>query len=161
LRPQVFRGVIDELAARAAIVVEKDSLRLTSHRVELSPEDIAARQHLAGIFELAGLQPISFDQAVARAGTQFAIDEQRARKFAQMLLTSGDLVRIADLVFHRRALDDLRVVLTRYKAERGTRIDVSSFKELTGVSRKFAIPLLEHLDRLRVTRRVGDAREIL
>jgi selenocysteine-specific elongation factor len=161
LRPQVFRGVIDALVARAAIVVEKDSLRLTSHRVELSPEDVAARQHLAGIFEIAGLQPISLDQAVTRAGTQFAIDEQRARKFAQMLLTSGDLVRIADLVFHRRALDDLRVVLTRYKAERGTRIDVSSFKELTGVSRKFAIPLLEHLDRLRVTRRVGDAREIL
>jgi len=161
LRPQVFRGVIDELAARSAIVVERDSLRLPSHRVELSPEDVAARQHLAGIFELAGLQPVSLDQAVVRAGTQFAIDEQRARKFAQMLLTSGDLVRIADLVFHRRALEDLRVVLTRYKAERGARIDVSSFKELTGVSRKFAIPLLEHLDRLRVTRRVGDAREIL
>jgi selenocysteine-specific elongation factor len=160
-RPQLFRGVIDALAARSSIVVEKDSLRLASHRVELSPEDVAARQHLAGIFELAGLQPISFDQAVARAGTQFAIDEQRARKFAQMLLTSGELVRIADLVFHRRPLDDLRVVLTRYKAERGSRIDVSSFKELTGVSRKFAIPLLEHLDRLRVTRRVGDAREIL
>jgi selenocysteine-specific elongation factor len=161
LRTQVFRGVIDELAARGTIVVERDSLRLSSHRVELSPEDVAARQHLAGIFELAGLQPISLDQAVARAGTQFAIDEQRARKFAQMLLTSGDLVRIADLVFHRRALDDLRVVLTRYKAARGARIDVGSFKELTGVSRKFAIPLLEHLDRLRVTRRVGDEREIL
>src|SRR5262249_31835322 len=109
----------------------------------------------------AGLQPISLGQAVAQAGTQFAIDEPRAKKFAQMLLTSGELVRIGELVFHRRALDDLRAVLVRYKAERGVRIDVGGFKELAGVSRKFAIPLLEHLDRLRVTRRVGDAREIL
>jgi selenocysteine-specific elongation factor len=161
LRPEIFRGVVDELARRAAIVIEKDSLRLSSHRVELSPEDLAAQTHLAEIFEGAGLQPISLDQAVAQAGMQFAIDEPRARKFARMLLSSGDLVRVGDLVFHRRALDDLRLVLSRYKAERGARIDVSGFKELTGVSRKFAIPLLEHLDRQRVTRRVGDAREIL
>jgi selenocysteine-specific elongation factor len=40
-------------------------------------------------------------------------------------------------------------------------MDVATFKELTGVSRKYAIPLLEYLDRERVTRRVGDAREIL
>src|SRR5262249_44286174 len=92
LRPELFRGVVEELARRAAIVIEKDSLRLSSHRVELSPEDLAARTHLAEIFEGAGLQPISLDQAVAQAGMQFAIAEPRARKFAQMLLSSGELV---------------------------------------------------------------------
>jgi selenocysteine-specific elongation factor len=78
-----------------------------------------------------------------------------------MLINSGELVRVAELVFHRRALDDLRETLQRFKAERGAQIDVGAFKDLTGVSRKYAIPLLEYLDRQRVTRRVGDAREIL
>ena len=47
-----------------------------------------------------------------------------------------------------------------FKAK-SAKIDVAKFKEMTGVSRKYAIPLLEYLDRERVTRRVGDAREIL
>jgi len=71
------------------------------------------------------------------------------------------LIKISDeLVFHRSALLELRRHLAAYKAKSAS-IDVAKFKELTGVSRKYAIPLLEYLDRERVTRRVGDAREIL
>jgi selenocysteine-specific elongation factor len=78
-----------------------------------------------------------------------------------MLIASGELVRVSDLIFHRSALESLRAVMERFKAEKGPRIDVATFKDLTGVSRKYAIPLLEYLDRQRVTRRVGDVREIL
>ena len=78
-----------------------------------------------------------------------------------MLLNSGELVRVGELVFHKQSLDDLRVTLQQYKATNGTKIDVGIFKDLTGVSRKYAIPLLEYLDRARVTRRVGESREIL
>ena len=63
-------------------------------------------------------------------------------------------------VFHRSALEDLRKRVAAYKTKSAT-IDVATFKELTGVSRKYAIPLLEYLDRERVTKRVGDARQIL
>jgi selenocysteine-specific elongation factor len=65
-----------------------------------------------------------------------------------------------ELVFHRSALAELRQRITTFKTKTA-RIDVAKFKELTGVSRKYAIPLLEYLDRERVTRRVGDVREIL
>ena len=71
------------------------------------------------------------------------------------------LVKISDeLVFHRSALEQLRRLVIAQKAN-SPKMDVAKFKDLTGVSRKYAIPLLEYLDRERVTRRVGDAREIL
>ena len=70
-------------------------------------------------------------------------------------------VKVSDeLVFHRTALEELRRLVAAQKAK-SPKMDVATFKELTGVSRKYAIPLLEYLDRERVTRRVGDAREIL
>jgi selenocysteine-specific elongation factor len=72
------------------------------------------------------------------------------------------LVKVAqDLVFHRTALARLRELLAKYRTERGERLPITAFKELTGVTRKYAIPLLEHLDREQVTRRVGDERVIL
>jgi selenocysteine-specific elongation factor len=71
------------------------------------------------------------------------------------------LIKISDeLVFHRCALEELRRLLVAQKAK-SPKMDVAKFKELTGVSRKYAIPLLEYLDREHVTRRVGDVREIL
>jgi selenocysteine-specific elongation factor len=161
LPPEIFRAVIAHLAERQEAVAEKDLLRLATHRVELSPEEKAVKDHLAELYARAALQPITLEEALAQAGPQFGMDAPRAQRFAQMLINSGELVRVADLVFHRSALEGLRATLQRFKAERGPRIDVGAFKDLTGVSRKYAIPLLEYLDRQRVTRRVGDAREIL
>ncbi len=161
LSPEIFRAVISQLTERNEVVAEKDLLRLGSHRVALSPEEQAAKDHLSAAFARAGLQPVSLEEAIARAGPQFGIDAARVRAFAQMLINSGELIRVADLIFHRAALEGLRETLQKYKAERGAKLDVGAFKDLTGISRKYAIPLLEYLDRQRVTRRVGEAREIL
>ena len=121
--------------------------------------------HLAALFAKAGLRPMPMEEAIAQAisqaSPQFRIDAARAQRFAQMLINSGELVRVSDLVFHRSALDGLRETLRKFKAEHGAKLDVGTFKDLIGVSRKYAIPLLEYLDQQRVTRRAGDAREIL
>jgi len=78
-----------------------------------------------------------------------------------LLLREKALVKISDdLVFHHSVLTDLRQKMTALKSST-PKIDVARFKDLTGVSRKYAIPLLEYLDRERVTRRVGDERIIL
>lgn len=161
LSPEIFRAVIAQLAERGEVIAERDLLRLSTHRVALSAEEQAAKDHLADIYARAALQPISLEEAIAQAGSQFGIDGARAQRFAQMLINSGDLVKVADLVFHRSAIESLRPTLQKFKAEHGPRLDVGAFKDLTGISRKYAIPLLEYLDRQRVTRRVGDAREIL
>jgi selenocysteine-specific elongation factor len=161
LPPETFRAVIAQLAERNEVVAEKDLLRLGSHRVALSAEEQAAKDHLAEIYARAGLQPISLEEAIAQAGSQFGIDAGRAQRFAQMLVNSGELVKVADLVFHRSAIELLRASLQQFKVERGPKLEVGAFKDLTGISRKYAIPLLEYFDRQRVTRRVGDAREIM
>lgn len=161
LNPDIFKAVVAGLNERNEAVAEKDLLRLATHRVALSQEEQAAKDHIAGIFSDAALQPITLEEAISRIGPQFGIDSGRAHRFAQMLINSGDLVKVADLVFHRSALESLRETLQLYKSEHGSRIDVGIFKDLTGVSRKYAIPLLEYMDRQRVTRRIGDAREIL
>ena len=84
------------------------------------------------------------------------IDKARAQKIVTLLLREKMLFKISEeLVFHRSALDELRRLVTAQKAK-SPRMDIAKFKELTGVSRKYAIPLLEYLDRERVTSRVGE-----
>ena len=161
LPAEIFRAVITNLTERNEVVAEKDLLRLATHRVALAPEEQAAKDHLATIYLQAKLQPISLEDALKQAAPSFGIDAARVQRFAQMLLNSGELVRVGELVFHRQSLEELRGTLQQYKTTNGTKIDVGIFKDLTGVSRKYAIPLLEYLDRSRVTRRVGETREIL
>ncbi len=161
LPQEIFRAVINHLTDRKEIVTDKDLLRLSGHLVALSPEEQAAKDRLAELYSRAELQTMTLEDAIAQVGPQFGIDSHRAQRFAQMLINSGELVRVSDLIFHRNTLDHLRSILQKFKVENGPRIDVGSFKDLTGVSRKYAIPLLEYLDRQRVTRRVGDSREIL
>jgi selenocysteine-specific elongation factor len=89
------------------------------------------------------------------------VDKGRAQKIVTLLLRDKTLIKISEeLVFHRGALEELRRQMAAYRTN-SSKIDVAQFKEMTGVSRKYAIPLLEYLDRERVTKRVGDAREIL
>jgi selenocysteine-specific elongation factor len=80
----------------------------------------------------------------------------------QILLRENVLVKVADdLVFHRASINRVRELIAGYRKERGVRLPVTAFKELTGVTRKYAIPLLEYLDHEQVTRRAGDERVIL
>ena len=161
LSAEIFRAVIAHLTERGEVVAEKDLLRLAAHRVELSAEEKAARDHIAELFAQAALQPVTLEDAIAQAGRKHGIDAARTQRFAQMLINSGELIRVSDLLFHRTAIEALKATLQTYKAAHGAKLDVAAFKDLTGVSRKYAIPLLEYLDRQRITRRIGDAREIL
>jgi len=89
------------------------------------------------------------------------VDPPRAQKIVTLLLREKVLVKLSEeLVFHSQALRDLRLRMAEEKAK-SPNMDVARFKDLTGVSRKYAIPLLEYLDREHVTKRVGDARVIL
>ena len=89
------------------------------------------------------------------------IDRTRAEKLLRILLKENLLHKVTeDLIFHQSAIHKLRQILADRKA-RDNRLSVTDFKALTGLSRKYAIPLLEYLDRERVTRRDGDDRIIL
>ena len=89
------------------------------------------------------------------------VDKARAQKIVTLMLRDKLLVKVSEeLTFHHSALAELKKKISALKAST-PKIDVARFKDLTGVSRKYAIPLLEYLDRERVTKRVGDVREIL
>ncbi len=89
------------------------------------------------------------------------VDRARAEKLLRILLKENILHKVTeDLIFHQSALRELREILARRKAQ-NSRLNVADFKALTGLTRKYAIPLLEYLDRERVTRREGDERVIL
>ncbi len=131
--------------------------------LELSGPEVALRDRIDSVYELAGLEPPGLDEALQTAGVA-PPQKAHARKLLQLLLDRGSLVRIqGDLYFHSRPLADLTAKLKQFALEHPSdpSLDVATFKELAGISRKYAIPLLEFLDRQRITRRVGDRRQIL
>ncbi len=117
-----------------------------------------AKEQIEAAFAAAGLAVPTVKEVLAK----LAVESKRAEKLLQLLLREKILVRVSpELVFHRQALAQLKEQLAGYKKTKGDRITVPIFKELTGITRKYAIPLLEYLDRERVTRRAGDERVIL
>lgn len=157
--PEMFRDVMTQFERDGAFVSDKEIVRSREHSRELSSEDTQAKDKLEAAFQKAGVAPPSLSDAFSAAG----LDTSRGRKILQLLTDSGALVKVhGDMLFHRGALDELTKKLRGYASKTSDHsIDVGSFKELAGISRKYAIPLLEHFDRQRVTRREGDRRIIL
>lgn len=163
IAPEIFRAVLLHMETHGKVVSERDIVRATSHAVSLSSTDAKLKNQLEAIYKNAKLEAPTIDEALTRAGLALAPQRAHGRKLLQMLLDAGTLTRISgDLLFHHAALDALIQNLRDYAAQNNSRmIDVAKFKDLAGVSRKYAIPLLEYLDRVRVTRRAGDNRQIL
>jgi len=135
-----------------------DLVQHVGREIALSSDESRAKELIEKEFEHAGLSVPSFAAVLEK----LPVESSRAQKILLMLLREKVLVKVAsDLVFHRSAVARLRELLAKYRKERGDKLPIPAFKELTGVTRKYAIPLLEYLDREHVTRRVGDERVIL
>jgi len=154
--PDAPAFLFDVLLAQAReIVVEGENVRLATHKLVLKQDEEQARSAIEHAFEQAGLAVPALPEVLAKSGVESA----RARSLLQILLREKRLIRVSDdLVFHHAAMEKLRQMLAVHKA---ARFSVGAFKDWTGVSRKYAIPLLEYLDRERVTRRDGDERVVL
>jgi selenocysteine-specific elongation factor len=148
--------LLDALLAGAKdLVVEGETVRSRAHKVTFKEDEEQARASIERAFEQAGLAVPAVAEVLAKSGVEAA----RARTLLALLLREKRLTRISeDLVFHRDAIEKLRDLLAARKSQR---FNVTAFKEWTGVSRKYAIPLLEYLDREHVTRREGDERLVL
>ncbi|MGH9561325.1 MAG: SelB C-terminal domain-containing protein, partial [Terracidiphilus sp.] len=126
--------------------------------ISLSPEEARAKELIEQAFAQAGLAVPNVSAVLEK----LPVEPVRARKILQILLRENVLVKVAeDLFFHRDAIARLRELIAGYRKERGERLPITAFKDLAGISRKYAIPLLEYLDREHVTRRAGDERVIL
>jgi selenocysteine-specific elongation factor len=153
----VFDRILEDLVA-AGRIVARDHLALASHRVSLSEDEARVRADVERAYLDAGLRPPDAATLSASLGQPADVVDRVVR----LMLRQKALVRIDTLLFHAEALQRLKDDLAGLKqAGSPARVDVTTFKERYGITRKFAIPLLEYLDRERITRRVGEARVIL
>ncbi len=157
-RPELYEAALADLIRARAIAISGGLVQRAGRSIALSPEEARAKELIEKEFERAGLTVPGVSAVLGK----LPIEAARAQKILQILIREGTLVKVAEeFVFHRTAVAGLRDLIAKYRKERGDRITVVAFKDVAGVSRKYAIPLLEFLDREHVTRRVGDERVIL
>lgn len=163
LPAEIFKAVLSSLERDAKIAAEKDSVRAAAHNLELSAEEKILRERLEKIYAQAKLEVPTLEAALDESIRGTKLNRQQARKVFQLFLNASELVKVTeDFYFRREMLDELIEKLKNFAAQTPDRlIDVPKFKEIAGVSRKYAIPLLEYFDREKRTRRAGDKRLIL
>src|SRR4051812_2806879 len=157
LHQTVLEALLAQLTRDKKAEVAGEQVRLAGRGVELKDEEAKAKAQIEKAFADAGLKVPLMKEVLDK----LPVDKARAQKLVTLLLRDRVLIKLADdLVFHHTALQGLRQLMATQKAKT-PKIDVPTFKDLIGVTRKYAIPLLEYLDQQRITRRVGDKRIIL
>jgi selenocysteine-specific elongation factor len=156
LSAEVFDFVVEELARERKLTTKGEFICATRNDTSMSDPDAKSLSEIANAFGSAGLTT----PLVAEVAAKLNLSDAEMRRLMTLLLRDKILVRMGNeaLYIHRDALDALRSRIGRL---RGQTIDVAGFKRLTQVSRKYAIPLLEYLDREKVTRKAGDQRLVL
>jgi len=156
----IFHSVLENLERKNLIVLDGEIIRSPNRPNELTDAEIKAKDRLLETFRNAKLEPPKLDDVLAEITD---LERDHARRVLQLLINSGDVLKVSDeFYFDSQAIDDLAAQVRSVADKSSDRlIDVAKFKELAGVSRKYAIPLLEYFDREKVTVRSGDKRLIL
>jgi len=156
LEPPVFAGVVESLVRERRIELQEELIRIPGRGVAMQTDEAESKKHIEEAFLKAGLEVPALKDVLA----SLKLDRARAQQIVTLLLRDRTLIKVnEDLVFHHQALADLKAKLLEMK-KISPKIDISRFKDMTGVTRKYAIPLLEYFDREHVTRRVGNERII-
>ncbi|OEU49725.1 MAG: selenocysteine-specific translation elongation factor [Desulfobacterales bacterium C00003060] len=156
LTSKLFSLLVHDLAKSNIIFQEKEAIRLFAHRVALGADQKDVRHRIEQTYRQSGLQPPYFRDLVTSMGQ----NPVHVKEILMHMLEEETLVKVKeDLFFHRRVVEDLKDRLVFYlKAH--NEVTTPQFKEMTGVSRKYTIPLIEYFDTTKVTIRVGDVRRL-
>lgn len=151
---RVFTALLDRLSKRGKIAIEKDLVRLATHRVQLRVDQEEVKSRVEAIFRRSGLQTPALD-AVER---ELRLEPKALREAVGLLVTGKKLVKVSEeILIHEEHLAQLRKKVINYLKD-GTKMGMPEFKDLTGVSRKYSVPLLEYFDGTGLTIRIGDQR---
>ncbi len=158
LPPQVdvrlFNHLLSSLIEEKKILAEKETLRLFSYTISLKAEEKDLHKKIVLLFAKARLQPPTVKEVVA----ELRASENELKPVLQLLTKEGTLVKVKDdLYFHRQSLEELEGRVVTF-LQQNKEMTPAQFKEVSQVSRKFAIPLLEHFDGKKLTMRIGDKR---
>jgi selenocysteine-specific elongation factor len=153
---KLFNLVLNQMIKDNAIVQEEKTVRLKAHKVSLAGDEATLRQDILKIYRQGGLQPPFFRDVVE----SLKAEPGQAKDVLNHMIEQGLIVRTKeDLFFHAEVIADLKQRLVKFLEENGE-INPAQFKEMTGASRKFLIPLFEYFDAKNVTLRVGDVRKL-
>ncbi len=162
LAPEIFKTTLAHLEKENKIKTETDTVRLAAHNLELSAEENLLREKLRRIYQTAKLDVPKLEDVLSETADK-NFDKTRVRKIFQLLINSGEIVKISEeFYFSKTEIENLTAKIREFAEPSADRlIDVTKFKDIAGISRKYAIPLLEFFDRERITRRAGDKRIVL
>lgn len=154
LGERVCLMALEELRQQGVVVVERDRVRLATHQVALDDTRERILNELEAEFLAAGYQPPRVEDLFAKLN----IGKGHDKALLQVLLDQGRAVRLKEnVVFHRANLAKAETLLVQYLRDH-REITPIEFKDLLGISRKYAIPMLEYFDSQKITIRVGDKR---
>jgi selenocysteine-specific elongation factor len=149
---KLFNFVITQLAQEGVLVQEKEVLRRKDHRVTLAQDQEKVRQEIEETYLKGALQPPYFKELAQKFPGNSGTD------VLQVMVKDGILIKVKeDLFFHKDVIEELKRRLVAVLKEKGE-IDTPQFKDMTGASRKYTIPLLEYFDITQLTMRIGDKR---
>jgi selenocysteine-specific elongation factor len=156
LAPKLIHFLLERLLKRNELVVEGEVLRLPGHRVSMASDQARLKDAILGAYREGGITPPNLKDVLEGLGVSF----KEAGPVFRVLQESGQLVKIKeDMYFTAGAVEQIKAKVVSFYNDNDDLSPVA-FKDLTGLSRKFAIPLLEWLDKERVTVRVGDVRKL-
>ena len=151
---KLFNTLLSDLMGSGAVAQEKDKIRLSEHHIALGGRQQQLEEQSVVIMRRSGLSPPSAKEL----SEQLKATEKEVQEILALLANGGSVVKLKGGVhFHQDPLHELRERLVAYLKEKG-KITTQDFKALTGVSRKYTIPLAEYFDAIKVTVRVGDER---
>jgi selenocysteine-specific elongation factor len=138
------------------IAQEGDTVRLAAHEVSLETDQAEVKENILNAYVEGKLTPPYFKDL----SKTLNIDPARAKDVLMILVGEGNIVKIkADLYFHAGAVSELKEKVVAFLTDHGE-MSTPQFKDIAGVSRKYLIPLMEHLDSRNITIRVGDIRKL-
>lgn len=156
LPPKLLHFILERCQKQGLLVSEQEVLRLPEHRVTLGRDESKLKEKILEQYEQGGITPPNLSEVLQALD----IDAKQATPILQLLTEENKLIKIKDGLYYSAAsLERIRNLVLGYFAER-EELGPKEFKELTGLSRKYSIPLLEYLDKAKITIRVGDARKL-
>jgi selenocysteine-specific elongation factor len=156
LTSKLFNLTLNQMVKEKEIVQEENIIRLASHTISLGGKQADVKDKILKNYLNAGLEPPYFKELAK----SFDMDAKRAKDVLMHLVAEGAIIKVKeDLYFHAEAIKGLKKRLVKFLEDQGE-ITTPQFKEMTGVSRKYVIPLAEHFDSTNVTLRVGDVRKL-
>ena len=154
--PKIFRAVTDQLVAEGVAIREDSTLRLPSHNVTLNENEQGTAARLERLLQDGGFTPPELKELEER----LHMPRKLLADLLGVLESRGKVVKVtSDLYLSSTALAQAKTALTTQLTTQGE-ISAAAFRDLLGISRKTAIPLLEYFDRTGLTLRVGDVRKL-